>query len=102
MASPAVSDDSVSAEKMVRREDTDGDALAPAKIRHNNNEVAYAIIDGRVTQVQVTTAADLAAADVDADELPIDVDDDLDVDDRDHDEDSMEVRRRAAPVLAGR
>ena len=103
MASPDGSDDSASAEKMVRPDDTDGDALAPAKLR--NTEVAYAIIDGRVTQVQVATAADLtaAAADVDADDLPIDVDDDLETEERDQDEDSMEVsggtwRRLVGPV----
>ncbi|XP_037077469.1 transcription factor AP-2-epsilon-like isoform X3 [Pollicipes pollicipes] len=91
--SPAASDDS--SEAVARREDTDGSALAPAKQRHNNNEVAYAIIDGRVTQVQVATAADLAAAaaaaaDVDADDMPVDVDDDLNDEENDADDDSME------------
>ncbi|XP_043201875.1 transcription factor AP-2-epsilon-like isoform X4 [Amphibalanus amphitrite] len=102
MASPAVSDDSSSAEKMVRPDDTDGDALAPAKLR-NNNEVAYAIIDGRVTQVQVTTAVDLAAAaaEVDADDLPVDVDEDMDGEERDQDEDSMEERVGSHPSGMG-
>ena len=86
---PAHSDDSSEAARS--RDDADGDALMPVRLRHSN-EVAYAIIDGRVTQVQVATAADLAAAaaaaDIEAEEAPAEVDDD---DENDNDENSMEV-----------
>ncbi|XP_037085419.1 transcription factor AP-2-epsilon-like isoform X3 [Pollicipes pollicipes] len=106
--SPAASDDNSSEAVAKRRDDTVGGLLLPAKLRHNNNEVAYAIIDGRVTQVQVATAADLAAAaaaaaaaDVDPDDLPIDVDDEMEPDERDADEDSMEERVGSHPSGMG-
>ncbi|KAF0305936.1 Proclotting enzyme [Amphibalanus amphitrite] len=89
---PAHSDDS--SETARSRDGTDGEQIQmPVRLRHTN-EVAYAIIDGRVTQVQVATAADLAAAaagaDMENDEVPADVDDELNEEENDADEDSME------------
>lgn len=108
MSSPGdvISDDNASSEpsRLGRRsldDDTDGLALAPsAKCRRPSAQLAYAIIDGRVTQVQVATAADLAAAvAADAGSLSVDnnqMDDDMDGDN------SLEVRLPLKCARGGR
>jgi len=102
--SPPASDDSSGGEHKPHRDHLDVLSLATGKMRHNNNQVAYAIIDGRVTQVQVATAADLAAAAAaqaaDTDDLPVSVDnDDMNGDEeRDGDDDSMEERVGGHPA----
>ncbi|XP_043216582.1 transcription factor AP-2-alpha-like isoform X1 [Amphibalanus amphitrite] len=97
---PAHSDDS--SETARSRDGADGEQIQmPVRLRHTN-EVAYAIIDGRVTQVQVATAADLAAAaagaDMENDEVPADVDDEMNEEENDADEDSMEDRSGGHPA----
>lgn len=93
------SDDS---EAGARDNNTGGLALAPTQKRPPTAQLAYAIIDGRVTEVQVATAADLAAAAAAAnaaaaaaaadEDMPVDVDEDVNGDDdNDGDDSSMEV-----------